>query len=167
MFVGTKGINWVTEDCGQTIKSLNSGKKIEEFMYHPTQKGWALAASWTACEDFVDEPCRIYKELYVTKDLGTKWTYLTNYVFDFEWGETSYTADLRKQKDMMREFPEERIFLTREPINGDHQTRAGTRGKWSSVVNLYMSDDLFKTKEKMILERGNTIVKTQKYMFVT
>jgi len=28
VFLGTNGINWVSEDCGANIKGLNSGKKI-------------------------------------------------------------------------------------------------------------------------------------------
>lgn len=39
-------------------------------MFHPTQKDWALAASWTSCADFVNEPCKIYKKLFVTTNLG-------------------------------------------------------------------------------------------------
>ena len=31
VFIGTHGINWVTEDCGSNIRGLNSGKKIHEF----------------------------------------------------------------------------------------------------------------------------------------
>jgi photosystem II stability/assembly factor-like uncharacterized protein len=88
VFLGTNGINWVSEDCGANIKALNSGKRILEFLYHPTQRNWALAASWTSCAEFIDEPCRIYKELYYTKDLGENWNYMTNYVFDFEWGQS-------------------------------------------------------------------------------
>jgi hypothetical protein len=34
--LGTSGINWVSEDCGANIRALNAGKKIEEFMFHPT-----------------------------------------------------------------------------------------------------------------------------------
>jgi hypothetical protein len=74
------------------VKAINSGKKIQEFNFHPTQKNWALAASWTVCEDFDDEePCAIYKELYFTKDLGATWQFLSNYVFDFAWGTTTYS----------------------------------------------------------------------------
>ena len=90
--IGTKGINWVSDDCGANIKALNSGKKIHEFMFHPTQRSWALAASWTSCAEFIDEPCRIYKELYYTKDVGEEWNYITNYVFDFEWGTSPIAA---------------------------------------------------------------------------
>lgn len=84
--LGTHGINWISEDCGGNIRALNSGRKVQEFLYHPTERSWALAASWTSCEEFQDEPCKIYKELYITKNLGEEWSYVNNYVFDFEWG---------------------------------------------------------------------------------
>ena len=71
LFLGSNGINWVTDDCGANLRALNSGKRIHEFHYHPKQRNWALAAGWTTCADFEDgEPCEIYKELYVTRDLG-------------------------------------------------------------------------------------------------
>jgi hypothetical protein len=50
--IGTHGINWLTEDCGVKLRGLNSGKKIHEFQFHPTEKTWALAATWTACNEF-------------------------------------------------------------------------------------------------------------------
>jgi len=74
VFTGTNGVNWVTEDCGANLRALNSGKRIQELQYHPKQRSWALAAGWTSCQDFADdEPCEIYKELYITKDLGNSW----------------------------------------------------------------------------------------------
>lgn len=88
--IGTHGINWVTEDCGAKIRGLNSGKKIHEFQFHPTEKQWALAATWTDCSEFGDDPCKIYKELYVTKDLGSNWQFLKEYVYDFAWGITEH-----------------------------------------------------------------------------
>jgi len=93
VFLGTNGINWVSEDCGGNLSGLNSGKRIQEFLFHPTQRNWALAASWTTCAEFEDEPCRIYKELYYTKDVGEEWNYITNYVFDFEWGQSKQAKD--------------------------------------------------------------------------
>ena len=47
--IGSHGINWLTEDCGANIRGLNSGKKIHEFQFHPIEKTWALAATWTDC----------------------------------------------------------------------------------------------------------------------
>jgi len=164
VFIGTTGINWVTEDCGANLRALNSGKVIEEFHFHPHERNRALAASWTNCDkiDGEDEPCRIFKELYTTENLGIEWKYLTNYVFDFEW------AVSRKTKENTHiHVPEERVFITREANNTDHQSHAGVRGNWSPHVNLYMSDDLFATTPKLVLESANTIVKTEAYMFVT
>jgi hypothetical protein len=47
--LGSHGINWITDDCGANIRGLNSGKKIHEFQFHPTERTWALAATWTDC----------------------------------------------------------------------------------------------------------------------
>lgn len=88
--IGTHGINWLTEDCGAKLRGLNSGKKIHEFQFHPTEKTWALAATWTDCSEFDDDPCKIYKELYMTQDLGSTWLFMKDYVFDFAWGITAY-----------------------------------------------------------------------------
>jgi hypothetical protein len=56
----------VTEDCGANVRALNSGKRIHEFQFHPVEKYMALAATWTDCSEFGDDPCKIYKELYYT-----------------------------------------------------------------------------------------------------
>jgi hypothetical protein len=57
------------------------------------EKTWALAAAWTDCEEFGDDPCKIYKELYATKDLGASWQFLKEYVYDFNWGVTPYASE--------------------------------------------------------------------------
>ena len=86
IFLGTHGINWVLEDCARRgIKALNHGRKIQEYIFHPTERNWGLASAFTLCEDFVDEPCRYYKELYITKDLGNTWELLASYVVQFSW----------------------------------------------------------------------------------
>ena len=60
------------------------------------------------------EPCRIYKELYYTKDAGENWNYITNYVFDFEWG-SSPLADYNQI-----DIPKDRIWVTRDATNNRH-----------------------------------------------
>jgi len=158
VFTGTNGINWVTEDCGANLRALNSGKRIHEFHFHPNQRSWALAAGWTSCADFADdEPCEIYKELYITKDLGNSWQYLKSYVFDFAWGTTTYSSSLKSGKNV-----ESRIFITHDPDLKGHQK---TRERWKQSVHLYYSDDFFKTM-KSALDAGNSIVMTNHYMFV-
>lgn len=156
VFLGTNGINWISEDCGGSMRALNSGKKIQSFSFHPLQRDWALATSWTSCVEFGDEPCKIYKELYLTRNLGQEWNYLTNYVFDYEWGSSKYA------KDEGVKIPDERIFVTRDATNDSNQKIAN---KWSVNINLYESDDFFKDS-RMLVEAGNTIVKTDQFMFV-
>jgi Sortilin, neurotensin receptor 3, len=85
LFLGTEGINWITQDCGTSIKAMNQGRRVEEIQFHPTEKTWMLAYAWTTCEDFVGEPCKKYKELFLTKDLGESWEFLANYVYQFSW----------------------------------------------------------------------------------
>jgi len=119
-----------------------------------------MAASWTTCAEFIDEPCRIFKELYYTKNIGAEWIYVTNYVFDFEWGQSS----VAKQNGVT--IPDDRIWVTRDPKNSGHQ---GTSRKitWSVSIDLYVSDDYFKTTPTEALKSGNTIIKTPQYMFVS
>lgn len=141
------------------MKALNSGKRIQEFLFHPTQRTWALAASWTTCAEFQDEPCRIYKELYYTKDVGENWTYITNYVFDFEWGQSNVAVENGFH------IPDERVWVTRDATNKKHQNTS-RKLSWSLDIDLYYSDDFFETNT-MALAQGNTIIKTPQYMFVS
>ena len=69
IFLGTQGINWIGEECGLKIKALNHGRRINEFIFHPTERNWGLASAFTSCNDFVGEPCKIYQEVFYTKDL--------------------------------------------------------------------------------------------------
>lgn len=80
-FMGSNGINWLSEDCANTFKPLNNGRKIHEFQFHPAQRNWALASILTQCKDFEDtKDCEIYKEVYYTQDLGTHWNFLADHV---------------------------------------------------------------------------------------
>ncbi len=45
--------------------------------FHPTEKNWLLAAAWNKCDDFDEgEPCEIYKEIFLSRDLGNNWELL-------------------------------------------------------------------------------------------
>lgn len=115
-------------------------------MFHPSERSYALAASWTSCEEFVDEPCRIYKELFYTHDLGLTFAKVTDYVFDFEWGTS---------KKVVQEggtMPKERIFVTRDPKAKGHQDslRNGKALAWNNEVDLFVSDDYFKSSKMLV-----------------
>jgi hypothetical protein len=46
--IGTSGVNWVSEDCGANFKPLNNGRRIHELKFHPIQRGWAMASTFTS-----------------------------------------------------------------------------------------------------------------------
>lgn len=64
---------------------------------------------------------------------------------------------------MNTKLPKERIFITHDPKASGHQNQ--DKKTWSPSVNLYYSDDFFKTK-KLALNNGNSIIKTELYMFI-
>lgn len=159
VFIGSEGINWVTEDCAANVEAMNSGKKIQEFVFHPTERNWALVASWTTCSEFMEEPCRIFKELYATHDLGKSYIRLKDYVYDFSWGYTNSIAE----KGLQSKMPKERIFLTHDPTAKGHQNESNK--VWNHEVHLYYSDNYFKT-QAVVVEGGNSLIKTDGYMYV-
>jgi hypothetical protein len=83
--IGSTGVNWYSEDCAKTVRALNHGRAIYEFQFHPLVREWGLAAAWTKCSDFSKEACKIYKELFITKNLGQTWEFVTDYVVQFSW----------------------------------------------------------------------------------
>ena len=46
--------------------------------------------------------------------MGEEWNFVTNYVFDFEWGAS------KKATIEGIAIPDERIFMTRDPSNTGH-----------------------------------------------
>ncbi len=139
------------------LRALNSWKRVNEWKFHPTERAWGLGASWTNCAEFVDTPCKIYKELYLTKDMGANWIHLKDYVYDFDWGFSKIAASYK--------YPvaPERILITHDPTATGHQN--SERLKWSNSVNLYFSDDFFKSK-KLLMNGGNAIIRQDHYMFI-
>eukprot|EP01017_Pseudomicrothorax_dubius_P026780 TRINITY_DN3020_c0_g1_i4.p1 TRINITY_DN3020_c0_g1~~TRINITY_DN3020_c0_g1_i4.p1 ORF type:complete len:750 (-),score=167.04 TRINITY_DN3020_c0_g1_i4:24-2273(-) len=147
--LGAEGVNFITEDCGDNFRVLSQGRVINELQFHPRVRGWALATSWSRCEDYVETPCVLTKELYVTKDLGYRWELVTDYIVQFAWAAVSENV------------PKERIFLTHEPKGKGNQQIAG----WSEAVHFSMSDDFFKTS-KILVPRGNKFLLNPTYIFV-
>ena len=154
ILLGTHGVNWITEDCGLSIKALNAGRKIKEFVFHPFERNWALASAFTLCEDFKGEPCKIYKELYLTKDLGKNWEILASYIVQFGWG--VYNKETEKQG-----IPKERILVTLEQKGKGNQQHVG----WNYKIDFIYSDDFLKTK-KIGAHKGNKFMVTKDYLFI-
>lgn len=155
IFLGTHGINWIGEDCGRKIKALNHGRNIQEYIFHPTERNWGLASAFSLCDDFKEgEPCHIYKELYVTKDLGDNWDLLISYVVQFGWGITG-------KAHLDSGIPKERILLTYEPKAKGDQKHVG----WNYKVDFIYSDDFLKSK-RVGIHKGNRFLLTDNNLFV-
>ena len=79
-------------------------------------------------------------------------------MYDFAWGMTKTAFEQGYTK-----LPKERIFITHDPLATGHQR--ANKAKWSPVINLYMTDDYFKSL-KLMLAAGNSLIKTENYMYV-
>lgn len=139
-FLGDSGVNWLSEDCGLSFKPINNGRKIHEFVFHPTKRNSALASIYTNCDDFENaKDCKIYKEIYYTEDLGNHWNFLADNVIQFDWGKVD-VFDYYTHTDM--------ILLVKD------KTNSNSPGKHSHKNQIVTSDDFFKT-EKILLNGGN------------
>ena len=74
------------------------------------------------------------------------------------WAKTPYASE-----QGLKRLPTERIFMTHDPTATGHQNQL--KKTWSPSVNLYYSDDFFKSK-KLALNNGNSIIKTDHYLFI-
>ena len=60
-------------------------------------------------------------------------------------------------------MPKERVYLTHDPSSKGHQNE--NKSVWSNKVSLFYSDDYF-SSQKLAVEGGNSLIKTDSYMFV-
>ena len=148
-FLGTKGVNWFSEDCGVTLKPLNIEKKIQDFKFHPTQREWALASIYTECDDFGDDDCDIHPEIFVTTNMGLKWEKLQNNVIQYEWG----------KQDSEDGISDKQIIIVK------HSDSADIDGpSWSPRNKIILSDDFFKSTRKLV-KGGNYFKLTKDYLY--
>ncbi|CAI2385075.1 unnamed protein product [Moneuplotes crassus] len=149
-FIGYKGMNWVSEDCGATIKPLNGEKKITNFKFHPTQREWALASIYSACDEFEDDECNSVEELYLTTDLGKSWRKLQDRIIQYEWG--MQTVD-------DPETHEKQIIAVKASKNSDVDNLV-----WNSMNKIIVSNDFFKSSS-VLLKGGNYFKLTKDYLY--
>ena len=152
--IGASGVNWVSEDCGSNFKPLNNGRKISQFKFHPTQRNWAMASIFTSCDDFDsddDEPCKIYREVYYTQDLGEHWNFLKDYVIEFEWAKATKDDGV----------PDEQIFVLVQQNTVGHLDP----NTWASGNSLLSSTDFFKTS-RTVVRGANRFAMMSEYIYV-
>jgi len=155
LIVGTEGVSWITEDCGGSFKAMDQGRPVDQFQFHPIMRNWLLASAWTKCEDFDDEDdCKIYKELFVTKDLGENWQFVQNYVFDFTWATVDLTSFTR--------VPKERIIISHDLNGKKDQIPVGRKRN----VQISYSDDFFSERLTILAKKANKFLLTKHYLFV-
>eukprot|EP01017_Pseudomicrothorax_dubius_P047392 TRINITY_DN8513_c0_g1_i1.p1 TRINITY_DN8513_c0_g1~~TRINITY_DN8513_c0_g1_i1.p1 ORF type:complete len:788 (-),score=111.71 TRINITY_DN8513_c0_g1_i1:1083-3446(-) len=148
IFVGSKGVNWVTEDCGKTARKLALGKGIIEIDFHPTEEKWIIASSWTKCEDFIETSCEIYKELFVSRDMGEHWNLIASGVIQFSWFPSLEDNEASKR----------RILLL-------SQNHGLLKLKGELEYTLSYSDDFFQTS-KVLFNRARHFVLSSNFLFV-
>lgn len=85
VFIGTEGVSWISSDCGHTITTLGINQNLKEFMFHPVQRDWMLATSWSECGKEKDPDCVVTKDLLFSENKGRSWKVLSKYVIQFAW----------------------------------------------------------------------------------
>lgn len=127
VFIGNKGVHWVSSNCGKTMKALSRDFIIGQIRMHPTMPNLMLASAIEDCKDEDDTICYFGTHpLYLTEDLGTTWRQIAKNVKQFEW---PFNAEQTAQ------MPETRIFaLIRTP----------------SQDILVKTDDYFATKKILV-----------------
>lgn len=127
-FIGTKDINWITQDCGKTVTAFNQGRPIEDLFFHPIDPNWIIATAFTTEED---ESEATYKELFYSTNGGYSWKFLLDFVEQVAWGATSYEL-------VEYGIPKQRVIVTR------YQNTMPTKDTLKEL-DLVFSDDFFMT----------------------
>ncbi|EGR30448.1 hypothetical protein IMG5_131920 [Ichthyophthirius multifiliis] len=161
VFIGTQGINWITTDCGQTIKPLGANMNLKEFAFHPTERTWMLASSWSVCDNKNENQsknnqknqCFVTKDLYLSQNFGQKWKLLTKYIVQFQWAQ--------RFQNIQSKIPIQRIIYSKEIGNQGHQKIQG----WNMKTHLFYSDDFLVKEQNMIVNQGNKFLITENYIF--
>lgn len=153
-FLSKEGKNWYSEDCGKTIKTLNYQSLMEDFRFHPKMRTWGLAVSWNKCSEVLESECTKSRTLFLTKDLGSTWTQILDFVVQFSWGHSGLDTEILKS------VPLERIYVTRNN-NPDSERKSG----WSTDVDFMYSDNFFDSKE-VLVTYGNKFLLADKFILV-
>ena len=126
VFMGNKGVFWVSEDCGKRMKALSKEFEIGQIKMHPSVPNLMLATAIQNCGD--DDLCLFGTHtLYLTEDLGRKWRQIAINVKQFDW--------VFNNDQILFGVPETRIF-------------ALVRTQTKDV--LVKSDDYFETRTILV-----------------
>ena len=97
--------------------------------------------------------CLPNRNLYLTNDYGKTLLRVQKNILDFSWG---YQPDTATDN-----FPVDRIVLLKQLEGGK------VRGKkWSSKYSVLVNDDLFQSKPKVLVDKGNRFAMSAHFLFV-
>eukprot|EP00826_Nyctotherus_ovalis_P020499 TRINITY_DN16449_c0_g3_i1.p1 TRINITY_DN16449_c0_g3~~TRINITY_DN16449_c0_g3_i1.p1 ORF type:complete len:817 (-),score=226.63 TRINITY_DN16449_c0_g3_i1:147-2597(-) len=86
VFIGNKGVHWITTNCGKSMRALSKDFIIGQIRMHPTLSNLMLATAIEDCKDDDDTICYFgTHSLYFTEDLGATWRQIAINVKQFEW----------------------------------------------------------------------------------
>jgi hypothetical protein len=97
--------------------------------------------------------CLPNKSLYLVEQFGKSIKRVQKNVIDFSWAFQEETAD--------QDFPKNRVIFQKQVEGGEIKGK-----KWSGKYSVFMSDDLFKTKPKILLHKGNKFALSTHFLFV-
>lgn len=147
--------HFMTCDCGLTWSAVYTAQvNFDNVILHPKDKKMILASAMTKdCSDS-DSAGACFRNLYISKDHGKTWTYLMNYVVQFDWVHSL-------ARDQAKGLPMDGIVAT------VFRTKSGNQkfGYWDRDIDFVYTEDLFKTVNVEI-RHGNRFLFTDKFLFV-
>ena len=99
-FIGSNGINWITEDFGKKIKAINTGIIMENYLIHPSEPTWGLFSTVDSkininsdnnnnntinTTNITNTINSVNRKVYYTSDYGMTYKLLVSHVFQYEW----------------------------------------------------------------------------------
>eukprot|EP00938_MAST-03A_sp_MAST-3A-sp1_P006763 g6763.t1 len=155
VFLSDGRVHWATSDAGRTYKQITDTYRFHEVKLHPKDGNMMLTCVLSdKCHDS-SESGYCYKKLYVSKDFGKSWKFLTDYIVQFDWAhnlQRGQADKLPKVSVMASEFKSKR---------GDQRF-----GYWDRNIDFVISNDLWESKPRVLVPRGNRFLFTSKFLFV-
>lgn len=85
VFVGSKGVIWVSNNCGATMTAVNKDFQIKIIKLHPIEVNWFLAAEAQKCGPKDKKCIPGHLTLYMTENMGQSWKLIARNIVHFEW----------------------------------------------------------------------------------
>eukprot|EP00939_MAST-03C_sp_MAST-3C-sp1_P004380 g4380.t1 len=157
VFLSDKQVHWATANAGKTYTTLTESLRFHEMKLHPKNGNMMLMCVLSEKCHTADpnDPGVCFKQLYVTTDFGRNWKFLTDYIVQFDWAHNL-------QRGQADGLPENSIMASEFNIKSGNQRF----GFWDRNVDFVVSNDLWSTKPKVYVERGNRFLFTAKFLFV-